>query len=677
MLMFYISAPAIADTLIYESFLSTETNKASYSSSEPAAQLGAAISSGDINGDAINDLIVSAPFASYGLKQWSGMVLVFFGGGGLDEPDLIFHGEYAGDQLGTSITTGDFNSDGIDDIVIGAYNAYFKGNRHGKVYIIYGQSTWGRQNYDFGSYRPDVMFVGHSPDDNFGLSVSTLDMNGDMNDDLLLSAPNASSPDLENTGAVYGYFGPFGDKPSTTFILNERQADVSFYGQHTGEKFGSVISSGNIAGTDKIDIAISAYKSDVGDFLEAGRVYIYKGLRNFQNSIRDPNIILEGKSSNAWFGFAMEVGNLNADHIDDLAISSFPYSSSASSSNVSIYFGDKLFPDNPSIIISEQIGDSMLGASILLDDFNKDGIDDVFIGAPGVSYPVSEEEGSVYALYSGKSDALKSAYSIINNDFDSYIHGENPDEWFGYSLSSLDFNNDGDLDLVVGARYAAGISSSNNGRVYILYGDGNAFGKEKTISNSNDEKINRGEFISAVINKFDIKNKKRDYVDSCIKYKDFCFFEFMSMSSFSDIKLEPELVLYPDVNPEDEYYEEINLGTMLGIVNGYMDAENSPFYPERPVSRIQALKIVLGANGLVPLKYKFELGDILKSAYFLDVNPEISHMWWYPRYVDFAAANNIIDTTNDFRPDENISQSEFENLILRTQEFISSLDEKT
>ena len=196
--------------------------------------------------------------------------------------------------------------------------------------------------------------------------------------------------------------------------------------------------------------------------------------------------------------------------------------------------------------------------------------------------------------------------------------------------------------------------------------------------------VTRGEFIGVVVDIFDLRKTKTTYIDNCDEHREFCFYNFLAMSSYDDIQLDPELVLYPDIPVTHKYYDEVTVGTMLGLINGYVGDENSPFRPESSISRIQALKIILGAAEAVVPKYRFEMIDILGSldqlssqfSSFSDIDAKISYMWWYPRYVNFAVENDIVNGGNLFRPDETITKKELDDMIVRTQKYIRSQNEK-
>ena len=186
--------------------------------------------------------------------------------------------------------------------------------------------------------------------------------------------------------------------------------------------------------------------------------------------------------------------------------------------------------------------------------------------------------------------------------------------------------------------------------------------------------------VKIIFDKFNLRNKNAYFLNNCYKHKEFCLFNFMATSLYNELQLEPQTILYPDIQPGNVYYRDIVDATMLGFINGYMNDKDSPFHPDQPVSRIEALKVILGALDMVQQKYKFQLASILGSyrdilnqrTYFDDVNPKISYMWWYPRYTNFAVENGIIEDTDNFRPNENITIGELNDIVAKTMNFLEA-----
>lgn len=689
-LLLFHPLKAFAVKVFFEGYVALESAKLTLTGELPGEQFGAVLGTGDLNEDEIQDLIIGSPFASIGDKEWNGRVGVFLGKSNVKEigtPDFLFYGEYDGDQLGTSLVTGDFNDDGYDDLAMGAYNAFPLGNRPGKVYVMYGplqltsqlstgmssqaDKLLGTSVIDFALMPADLELTGEGAFGKFGLSLASVDIDNNGIDDLVVGAPATSAgQQLKNAGMVYTFWGSVKGLSETN--------RTRFYGQQNAEAFGSEVIGGKFDGK-KNSLIVSAYLSDNGKIKDAGKIYYFEPLNNYTENIKDPSATFSGESENGWMGFDLATGNLNNDKQTDLAVSSFNFKGDNSKSTISVFYGNADFEEfTRDILISDPLEENLLGASIVLKDLNGDHKDDIILGAPGISITRSNQPGDVYIIYS-KENSYESQYSIKNNDINVNIHGENADDWFGYVTTVLDLNHDKYRDLVIGSRYSDAENAVNSGKVFVLFGDNEPFGVVKTISDKENNGVTRGEFVKIVLESFDLKNKRSEFIKNCYDFLDFCLFNFMAMSSYDGITLKPELVLYPDVSVNDSYYTEITLATILGLVNGHIDQPNSPFSPNEKISRIQALKVIMGATGLVEPLHKFELIKKLGSAQellnqktkFEDVNVKISHMWWYPRYVNFALENNIIEAAQNFRPDDAVSVQELNDMINKTLSYIS------
>ena len=119
----------------------------------------------------------------------------------------------------------------------------------------------------------DVEIVGVETD-LLGKSVAyTGDVNGDGHDDVAIGAPFNDST-AHRAGAVYLFFGPLENAS-----LNASDADVTLFGEASGDQAGKSIAAGDVDGDGYDDLVIGApFNAAAGQ--NAGAVYVVPGGEN-------------------------------------------------------------------------------------------------------------------------------------------------------------------------------------------------------------------------------------------------------------------------------------------------------------------------------------------------------------------------------------------------------------
>src|SRR5262249_53418060 len=161
-----------------------------------------ALATGDFNGDGRDDLAIGVILENVGSVVDVGATNVIYGSASgltasgdqfwtLDSSQL-FHAVDTGAHFGKALAAGDFNSDGRDDLAIGAPGESFDNigtvTGAGMVEVIYGSSAKLTAS---GNDQFTTLQLGHTPSTNgaFGSSLSAGDFDGDGYDDLAIGAP--------------------------------------------------------------------------------------------------------------------------------------------------------------------------------------------------------------------------------------------------------------------------------------------------------------------------------------------------------------------------------------------------------------------------------------------------------------------------------------------------------
>ena len=398
---------------------------------------------GDVNGDGLADILVSSPYAKLGTSNNNGRSYVVFGKTSTASVNLS-EGSFTSGNRGFVMTggasqlsgysissAGDFNGDGLADVVIGT-NTNSATSIPGKAYVVFGSSVGATKTITDGSHTSGALgslISGYCNGDLVGYSVAGVgDVNGDGLADLLISAGGLNT--LSNSGSAFVVFGRTGTGSialSSFTIANTISNGTSgfaIFGRE-GDTIGRVSAAGDVNGDGLADLficggyaAFVVFGKTTSSIITMSTIVANTGgFVIYDDFTVGPNNTQIGSAN------ISTAGDINGDGLADLLIGmSGPIASNnildptvvgfkgitfvvfGRCATTAVHLSDVAAGSGGFVINGQTVGSSSGSSVSAAGDINGDGLADLLVNTGGIVNPYT------YIIYGSTSGAFYSTY---------------------------------------------------------------------------------------------------------------------------------------------------------------------------------------------------------------------------------------------------------------------------
>ena len=318
--------------------------------------------------------------------------------------------------------------------------------------------------------------------DRFSLALG--DFNGDGKDDILAGAPLADGPDESraNAGEAYVIFGS-NDLPAAKDLADDAP-DLTVYGELAADNAGFTVAAGDVNGDGIDDVLVGGRFASAGGKVGVGKVYVVFGGDDLGASVDtaagDQDATVIGPAAGDYLSIALASGDVDGDGTADLLLGASgadgPDDDRDSAGEVHVVLGRDSWP--ASLDLAETpphftaygatAGDS-LPNYLAAGDLDGDGREELIVGAPFASGGEGQEDaGRVYIVPVPEEGGA--ADLAGQGDFTTLARGPTR-AGFGFYVAAGDLDDDGNDDVLIGARDADGPDDTrnNSGEALILW----------------------------------------------------------------------------------------------------------------------------------------------------------------------------------------------------------------
>ncbi|MCC6698800.1 MAG: FG-GAP repeat protein [Candidatus Hydrogenedentes bacterium] len=390
---------------------------------------GAALATGDFNGDGIADLVVGSRglYIIYGSSSLPATIDLLASGA---DVDIVTSGIAIRMPYEGALAVGDLNGDGIDDLAFGSSQI---NSGSGAAYVLLG-STGLPAVVDVAAQMHDLTILGDDSGDYLtrDASIAFGDVTGDGLDDLILGAYGADGPagNKGQAGEAYVIFGT--TAPPSLINLATDTADVTIYGKASMDKLTeqNAIATGDVNGDGVRDLVLGAQGAQGPDYgrPDCGEVYVFYGGTSWPSTIdlasQNPGVVIYGQGSGSCLSRegGLGVGDITGDAVCDIVMQGFDASPSHYAT-IHAVFGSSSMPPVVDIAVGREDMRIVSGAHLPIGqrgairvggDLNADGRDDLVFGHMASSGPAQTRSnaGGAFVVFGKMPDVQPACASV-------------------------------------------------------------------------------------------------------------------------------------------------------------------------------------------------------------------------------------------------------------------------
>lgn len=166
-----------------------------------------------------------------------------------------------------------------------------------------------------------------------------------------------------------------------------------------------------------------------------------------------PDMIFDGEPNSA-FGSGIACGDVDGDGYDDIVVGGREYNNKRG--RAYLFYGGPDMNTTCDLIFEGETEGDLFGGPVSCGDIDKDGYDDIVIGAPYYN----NQRGRVYLYWGSKRNSMDANADKVYDPESKSRH------CFGMCIGCIDQNKDGFDDILIGGQ----MYQRGQGRVYLFYG---------------------------------------------------------------------------------------------------------------------------------------------------------------------------------------------------------------